>query len=102
MGVTRRFGARPALRYGCILALVYHAASFLDSDGLRTKLQAIADAKAKQYDCTIAIGVQTGTEAIAVASRGSAVTGRFRKQWNPTEAALSQIRWGEEIVIWAA
>uniref|UniRef100_A0A7S0EMW5 Beta-lactamase-related domain-containing protein n=1 Tax=Phaeocystis antarctica TaxID=33657 RepID=A0A7S0EMW5_9EUKA len=53
------------------------AASLLDSDGLRTKLQAIADAKAKQYDCAIAIGVQTGTEAIAVASHGSAVTDRF-------------------------
>ena len=52
-------------------------ASLLDSDGLRTKLQAIADAKANQYDCAIAIGVQTGSEAVAVASQGSAVTDRF-------------------------
>ena len=52
-------------------------ASLLDSDGLRTKLQAIADAKANQYDCAIAIGVQTGSEAVAVASQGSAVTDGF-------------------------
>ena len=70
---------RPALRYGCILAFVYQsaAASLIDNDGLRSKLQAIADAKAKQYDCKIAIGVQTGTEAIAVSSNGSDVSGRF-------------------------
>ena len=64
---------------GCALAFVCQsvAASLLDSGNLHTKLQAIADAKAKQYDCAIAIGVQTGTESIAVASRGSAVTDRF-------------------------
>ena len=64
---------------GCVLAVVCQsvAASLLDSGNLHTKLQAIADAKAKQYDCAIAIGVQTGTESIAVASRGSAVTDRF-------------------------
>ena len=51
--------------------------SQLQSAGLKAKLQAIADAKATKYDCDISIAVQTGTEAVAVASNGSDVSGRF-------------------------
>ena len=49
----------------------------LQGDDLKAKLQAIADAKAKKYDCEIAIGLQTATESVAVASSGSDVSGRF-------------------------
>ena len=56
-----------------LAALLVPTPALVSDDPIRTKLQTIANAKAKQYDCAISIAMQTGGSAISVSSEGAGV-----------------------------
>ena len=60
-----------------LAALLFPSAALGSDDPIRTKLQAIANAKAKQYDCAISIAMQTGGTAVAVSSEGAGVDDKY-------------------------